>query len=51
MRLKELKPEIIIVQPGLSRSNHTPEQIAVLAAAYSYLKETIGVDLDLICSE
>jgi len=49
-RFKEIKPEIIIVQPGLSRMSHSPDQIAVLAAADSYLKETVGVDLDVICS-
>jgi len=49
-RFKEIRPEIIIVQPGLSKANHTPDQVAVLASAYSYLKETIGVNLDIICS-
>ena len=48
-RFKEIRPEIIIVQPGLSKANHTADQTAVLAAAYSYLKETVGVDLDVIC--
>ena len=50
-RFKEIKPQIIIVQPGISISRHTPDQKMVLAAAYNYLKETIGVDLDIICSE
>jgi superfamily II DNA or RNA helicase len=50
-RFKEIKPEIIIVQPGLSRSNHTVDQTVILAATYSYLKETVGVDLDIICNE
>ncbi len=50
-RFKEIRPEIIIVQPGLSKANYTTDQSAVLAAAYSYLKETVGVDLDVICSE
>ncbi len=49
-RVKELRPEILIVQPGLSQSRITDEQKVVLAAAYSFLKETIGVDLDVICS-
>jgi superfamily II DNA or RNA helicase len=49
-RFKEIRPEIIIVQPGLSRERHTPDQTAILASAYSYLKETVGVDLDVICS-
>ncbi len=49
-RFKEIRSEIVIVQPGLSLASHTPEQAAVLAAAHSYLKETIGTDLDVICS-
>jgi len=49
-RFKEIRPEILIVQPGLSQTCHTTEQTAVLAAAASYLKETIGVDLDVICN-
>jgi len=48
-RFKEIRAEIIVVQPGLSRTRHTPDQTAILAAAYSYLKETVGVDLDVIC--
>lgn len=48
-RFKEILPEMVIVQPGLSRDRHTQDQSAVLASAYSYLKETIGVDLDVIC--
>jgi hypothetical protein len=48
-RFKEIRPEMVVVQPGLSRERHTPDQTAVLASAYSYLKETIGVDLDVIC--
>jgi superfamily II DNA or RNA helicase len=50
-RFKEIRPEIVIVQPGISRNALTPDQIVLLAAAYSYLKETIGVDLDVVCSE
>lgn len=50
-RFKEIRPEILIVQPGLSQINRTSDQTAVLAAACSYLKETIGVDLDIICSK
>lgn len=49
-RLKEVKPEIYIVQPGLSIGARTPEQTYVLAAAMTYLKETIEVDLNIICS-
>lgn len=49
-RFKEIKSEIVIVQPGLSVASHTPDQAAILAATHSYLKETIGTDLDVICS-
>ena len=28
-RFKEIRPEIIIVQPGLSKANHTADQTAV----------------------
>jgi superfamily II DNA or RNA helicase len=49
-RTREIRPEIIIVQPGITKTNHTPDQVAVLASAHSYLKETIGVEMDVICS-
>lgn len=49
-KFKEIKAEIVIVQPGLSRNSYSPDQSAILAATYSYLKETIGVDLEVICS-
>lgn len=49
-RFKEIRPEIIIVQPGISREKHGTEQTAILASAHSYLKQTVGVDLDVICS-
>jgi len=49
-RFKEVRPEVVVAQPGLSISGRTTEQTAVMAAAATYLKETIGVDLDFICS-
>ena len=49
-RFKEVRPEIIVAQPGLSKKARTVEQTAVMAAAATYLKETVGVDLDFICS-
>lgn len=48
-RFKELRPEIMVVQPGLSRTGHTTDQVAVLASAHSYLKQTVGVDLKIAC--
>lgn len=49
-RFKQIRAEVVVVQPGLSLKNHTPDQAAVLAAAHSFLKETVGVDLDVVCS-
>lgn len=48
-RTKEVKAEILIVQPGLSKTGRTNDQTMVLAATMSYLKETIGVDLRIVC--
>jgi hypothetical protein len=49
-RFKEVRGEIVVVQPGLSHSGHTPGQAAVLASAHCFLKDTVGVPLDVICS-
>jgi superfamily II DNA or RNA helicase len=49
-RFKDIRPEILIVQPGLKQGSVTPDQALVLGSAMAYLKETIGVDLDVICS-
>jgi hypothetical protein len=50
-RFKDIRPEILVVQPGLSQKGRTREQSVVLAAALSYLKQTVGVDLDIVCSD
>jgi hypothetical protein len=49
-RFKEVCTEIVMAQPGLSKSRRSSEQTAVIAAAATYLKETISVDLDMLCS-
>jgi len=49
-RFKPVAVEIVVVQPGVSQAGRSKAQTAVLAAAASYLKETVGVDLDIICS-
>ncbi len=49
-RFRPVRGEILIVQPGLSKARRTPHQSMVLASAMTYLKETIGVDLAVICS-
>ncbi len=51
LRFKKVRMEVVIAQPGLSRSGHSNEQAQVLGAADSYLKETVDVDLSLIVSE
>jgi hypothetical protein len=50
-RHKEVRPEIILVQPGISASRLTKDQSIVLGAAATYLKETIGVDITVACSQ
>lgn len=50
-RFQPMKSDILIVQPGIQKSNRSDDQNAVLASASTYLKETIGVDLNIICSE
>ena len=49
-RIKEIRLEIVIAQPGVSQANHTADQARVLGAADSYLKETVGVNLAVIAS-
>lgn len=50
VRVMEVRPEVLIVQPGVSKRNITAQQSMVLGAALSYLKQTIEVDADIICS-
>ena len=49
-RFKDIKVEIIIAQPGLSCATCSTEQSAVLAAADSFLLETVGVAIQIISS-
>jgi hypothetical protein len=50
-RFKEVWAEVVIVQPGLSQQQCTSEQAVVLAAAHAFLKETVGINLDVVCSD
>lgn len=50
-RFKPVHAEILIAQPGISKSRRSDDQNMVLAAAVAYLKETIGCDMDILCSE
>lgn len=49
-RGKEIVTRIIVVQPGL-KEDCTDDQRYVLAATDSYLLETIGVKLEVVCSK
>lgn len=50
-RFKEVRTQIVVVQPGISKSSISKDQSQVLASASVYLKETVNVDLDIVCSE
>jgi superfamily II DNA or RNA helicase len=50
-RIKPIDFEIAIVQPGVSRARISDDQRLVLAAGLVFLKQTIGVDAQVICSE
>ncbi len=48
-RFQEVRGEIVVAQPGVSEEHHTPDQVAVLSAAHSFLMDTVGRPLDVIC--
>lgn len=52
-QLPELRPvlKVFIVQPGLSRTRASDEQLKLLAATELYLKETLEVSFTVIASE
>ncbi|MEZ0171094.1 DEAD/DEAH box helicase [Microvirga sp. TS319] len=49
-KMKPVELEIVIVQPGVARSSITDDQAMVLGSAASYLRQTVDVDLTVICS-
>lgn len=49
-RFKPIEAEVLIAQPGISATSRSNDQDMVIAAAMVYLKETIGCDLQIICS-
>ncbi|RVJ15947.1 DEAD/DEAH box helicase [Sinorhizobium medicae] len=49
-RVLPVRTEILIAQPGLSKAARTADQSIVVAATLTYLKETVGLDVRLICS-
>ncbi len=50
-RVKPIDFEIVIVQPGVSCSRLSDDQRLVLGSGLVFLKQTIGVDARVICSE
>ena len=50
-RMATLKLRVFIVQPGLSRSKATPEQLALLSVTENFLLETHNVPFGVIGSE
>ncbi len=50
-RFKEVKPQVMLVQPGISIAKISDDQKMVFAAATSYLKETINVEPVILCSK
>ena len=50
-RSKPISFEIVIVQPGVSRSRVSDDQRLVLGAGLAFLKQTVGVDAQVICSD
>jgi len=49
-RMKPLEMEIVIVQPGVRRSGLTEDQAMVLGSAATYLRQTVDVELEVVCS-
>ena len=49
-RFKEIKTDIMIVQPGLQKSAITDDQMMVLTSAHSYLLDTVNIRLTVICN-
>ena len=50
-RLMFARSEILIVQPELSKLRHTADQRRSLGAAHSFLKQTIDVEMKIVCNE
>lgn len=50
-RFKEIRAEILVAQPGVSYARLSKDQSTVLGAADGFLKETVGVPLEVVCSQ
>ncbi len=51
VRFLDVEFRIFVVQPGLSRSKATEQQLDLLAATATYLRKTFAVNLDVIGSD
>lgn len=49
-RYKEVKTEIIIVQPGIKKGSFSKDQSLILSSAHSYLLDTVNIGLNVVCS-
>jgi hypothetical protein len=50
-RLKPIDFQVVIAQPGVKQSDLSQSQRSVLGSAISFLKQTVDVDLKIICSK
>ena len=50
MRAPPVKMSITIVQPGVDSKNISSDMATLLNGTASYLSETYGIELELICS-
>ncbi len=50
-KFMEVRTSIFVVQPGISKANISDSQTTVLASAAAYLKQTLNIDLGVICSD
>ena len=51
IKFKVVKPQIYVIQPGISLSKISESQSVVLGAAAAYLKQTLNIEMSVIGSE
>jgi hypothetical protein len=49
-RIKEVRPEIVVIQPGLSKVSMSNDQSLLLSGANGFLLDTVRTPLRVICS-
>jgi hypothetical protein len=49
-RFKEIRAEVVIIQPGLSKTNMSEAQGTILSGAHSFLIDTVQIGLKIIGS-